>query len=369
MGASCCACMHCRVHSLRPWSSQLLIISTLSRSIAMGSMSPPPAVNNYYRADGVRITHDPHAPGMAEKYGRPGETDNEGFDPYADTVGPGIYGGIVKRDAHGTVVIGRQYQNHNPRPGPVYAGGGYTPTCRALGDNERLAALLDKFPDLVNDISTGGAQPLHNCGMSQANQHSTSLLISRGADIEAIDSYGYTPLHRMASNNLPIGAQALLDAGADPQFRGGSGQTPMQVAQSSHATDVIKVLQKHGSKRKPVPITEVVVSGSGVESVNQRYQVADPSEMPVGFAQVCTSQGWPEQRTWQQLGGSRPWYSADNGAYIYWNTADKSWWIDMPNGNGVYKAAAPEHAPPQTGWQLLGDVAPAPALVASFRTI
>merc|ERR1711998_247078 len=232
---TCCACMHCRVHSLRPWSSQLLIISTLSRSIAMGSMSPPPAVNNYYRADGVRITHDPHAPGMAEKYGRPGETDNEGFDPYADTVGPGIYGGIVKRDAHGTVVIGRQYQNHNPRPGPVYAGGGNTPTCRALGDNERLAALLDKFPDLVNDISTGGAQPLHNCGMSQANQHSTSLLISRGADIEAIDSYGYTPLHRMASNNLPIGAQALLDAGADPQFRGGSGQTPMQVAQSSHA--------------------------------------------------------------------------------------------------------------------------------------
>merc|ERR1712146_55911 len=86
----------------------------------------------YFRQDGVRITHDPYAPGMAEKYGRPGETDNEGFDPYADTVGPGIYGGIVKRDAHGTVVIGRQYQNHNPRPGPVYAGGGYTPTCRAL---------------------------------------------------------------------------------------------------------------------------------------------------------------------------------------------------------------------------------------------
>ena len=25
------------------------------------------------------------------------------------------------------VVIGKQYQNHNSRPGPVYAGGGYTP--------------------------------------------------------------------------------------------------------------------------------------------------------------------------------------------------------------------------------------------------
>jgi hypothetical protein len=35
--------------------------------------------------------------------------------------------GRVVRDAEtGEVVIGRQYQDHNPRPGPVYAGGGYT---------------------------------------------------------------------------------------------------------------------------------------------------------------------------------------------------------------------------------------------------
>ena len=51
----------------------------------------------------VRITHDPYAPGMVEKYGRPGETDNEGFDPYADSVGPGIYGGVVRRDEDGQV--------------------------------------------------------------------------------------------------------------------------------------------------------------------------------------------------------------------------------------------------------------------------
>ncbi len=41
----------------------------------------------YYRSDGVRVDFDPYAPGMAEKYGLPGSTDPEGFDPYADTVG------------------------------------------------------------------------------------------------------------------------------------------------------------------------------------------------------------------------------------------------------------------------------------------
>jgi len=74
----------------------------------------------YYRKDGVRITHDPYAPGMAEKYGEPTKTDSEGFDPYADSVGAGIYGGCVNRDRLGQVVIGRQYQDHNKSPGPTY---------------------------------------------------------------------------------------------------------------------------------------------------------------------------------------------------------------------------------------------------------
>jgi len=45
--------------------------------------------STYYRSDGVRIAHDPYAEGMADKYGRRGETDSDGFDPYADSVGAG----------------------------------------------------------------------------------------------------------------------------------------------------------------------------------------------------------------------------------------------------------------------------------------
>jgi ankyrin repeat protein len=52
-------------------------------------------------------------------------------------------------------------------------------------------------------------------------QKSTSYLISRGADIEASDTYGYRPLHRMASNNLAIGAEALLASGAGRRISDG----------------------------------------------------------------------------------------------------------------------------------------------------
>jgi hypothetical protein len=328
----------------------------------------------YYRADGVRITHDPFAPHMAEKYGAPGRTDSEGFDPYGDTVGAGIYGGVVVRDDQtGCIVVGEQYQNHNPQPGPVYAHGGYTPIAKALGDDAAVAKLLDRFPDLVNDVATGGAQPLHLCGMSRSNQRSTALIIERGGDIEALDTYGFTPLHRMCSNNLAIGAAALLAAGADPMSRGEAGASPLEVARSSAARDVVAVLEKFGTARRAVPLTKIVVAGSGVAEVNGEYGAVSAAQVPRGFAAVCEKQRWSTSAMWAQLNAGQPWYSAPNGAYIYYNAQDRHWWIDAPSGAGVFKARAPAHAPPQLGWRPLGaaggEETVLPLLVAATRNL
>lgn len=204
---------------------------------------------NYYRKDGVRITHDPYQPGMAEKYGLPGSTDAEGFDPYADTVGPGIYGGSVKRDAAtGEVLIGEQYQNHNHRPGPVYDGRGYSLMSRALhAGPEKVKEILNDHPSLMEEISTGGARPLHMCGMSRSNQHSTQILIDAGADVYSQDTYGYTALHRMASNNLEIGGEALVRAGHDPNLpMDGADSTPIQIAKRSRAIQFLMKMQQLG---------------------------------------------------------------------------------------------------------------------------
>ncbi|KAI9000344.1 ankyrin repeat-containing domain protein [Hyaloraphidium curvatum] len=178
-------------------------------------------------------------------------SDPEGFDPVADTVGAGIYSGKVKRDASGQVIIGEQYKRHNPHPGPVYAGGGFTDIAEAIHRGpDAVKALLERGAD-PNEIMTGGARPLHTCGMSRRGQMSTELLIKAGAEIEALDAYGYTPLHRMASNNLPVGAEALLRAGADANRRSGppyAGETPLSIARSSGARDVVEVLKRYGGR-------------------------------------------------------------------------------------------------------------------------
>jgi ankyrin repeat protein len=85
--------------------------------------------------------------------------------------------------------------------------------------------------------------------MSRVNQLSTQLLVRRGGKVDALDTYGYTPLHRMASNNLAVGAEALLTAGADVHAVTSQGATPLSVAKESRSTDVIHVLLKHGAER------------------------------------------------------------------------------------------------------------------------
>jgi ankyrin repeat protein len=109
---------------------------------------------------------------------------------------------------------------------------------------EGLEEWFKKYPDLVNEITTGEASPLHMCGMSKTAEQSTEIVIRYGGDIEFVDTYGFRPLHRMASNNLAVGAEALLKAGADPSARTMHGETPIQIAQASRAYNVIKVLQR-----------------------------------------------------------------------------------------------------------------------------
>ena len=82
------------------------------------------------------------------------------------------------------------------------------------------------------------ARPYHNptLGMSEPGQHCTGIIIDQDGNIDALDTYGLTPLHRMCINDFAVGAEALLKAGASPTRRteagAGSelrGKTPMEV--------------------------------------------------------------------------------------------------------------------------------------------
>jgi hypothetical protein len=83
--------------------------------------------------------------------------------------------------------------------------------------------------------------------MSQKGQFSTQVLIDAGADIHALDTYNYNALHRMASNNLDVGAECLVRAGLDPNYRPpDSNSSPIDIAKSSRAIKFLMAMQRLG---------------------------------------------------------------------------------------------------------------------------
>lgn len=124
---------------------------------------------------------------------------------------------------------------------------GYSLIAKAIqAGPEKMKEILNDF-DLKDDITTGGARPLHICGMSMRGQQCTQALIDAGADIHALDTYNYSALHRCASNDLAIGAEALVNAGADPNHRPpGSDSSPIEIAKRSRALKFLMAMQRLG---------------------------------------------------------------------------------------------------------------------------
>jgi ankyrin repeat protein len=147
----------------------------------------------------------------------------------------------------------------------------------ALGDCGRLEQLLSQEAMLVHDSSpdgwaplhlaaafggpqatalllTHGAhvhrfsrnpmhnQPLHACIALSQDLETARILIAQGADVNAEQAGGYTPLHQAAAAGLADLTRMLLEAGADPGCRCHQGKTPADYARERNHAAVLHQL-------------------------------------------------------------------------------------------------------------------------------
>lgn len=98
---------------------------------------------------------------------------------------------------------------------------------------------IESFKDLialgadVNECDCNGVTPLW-LAAQQSNYEAAKILIEHGANLEARDRFGSSPLHRaiihskLAKDDRTI--KLLLDAGADIHCQNNSGITPLKLA-------------------------------------------------------------------------------------------------------------------------------------------
>ncbi len=137
--------------------------------------------------------------------------------------------------------------------------GGRTPLAAAAasGSAQTVALLLEAGAD-VNRTDGEDATPLHAAARSQRSDV-VKLLIAHGAKLDVVDGQGGTPL--AAGSHDAATVQALLDAGASPEFHGPGGPTPLMAASRENNTEGVKLLIARGAKvngREPRGATALI---------------------------------------------------------------------------------------------------------------
>ena len=100
----------------------------------------------------------------------------------------------------------------------------------AMGSEYSICKLLLRRGASVNARREGGALAMHVVQGDEPASHFNRLFIKYGADIDAKDIDGATPLHRAAEVASARDVKYLIEHGADKTIKNGRGRTAEQVA-------------------------------------------------------------------------------------------------------------------------------------------
>jgi len=117
-------------------------------------------------------------------------------------------------------------------------------------------------------------------------------LLANGADVNARDEVGETPLHiAVFTNNVEL-VQLLLEQGADIQARGQFNKTPLDIAAEQHGGQLLPLLKSYAN-RKPKP-------------------PANTDQIPINALMAYLMDGPEIRRPWEVLNQVVTWTSHTN---------------------------------------------------------
>ncbi|RJR08340.1 ankyrin repeat domain-containing protein [Candidatus Parcubacteria bacterium] len=110
-------------------------------------------------------------------------------------------------------------------------------------DIEEVKKIINIYPDIVNIEDSWSWTPLYRA-LSCKSTEIAELLISKGADVNARDEEGGTPLHAAVSLDVSKEfVELLISNGADVNARTNDGLTPLDLAKGGNK-EIIELLEK-----------------------------------------------------------------------------------------------------------------------------
>ncbi|MFH1283279.1 MAG: ankyrin repeat domain-containing protein [bacterium] len=117
-------------------------------------------------------------------------------------------------------------------------------------ENDKFSSLeemLNKSPTLINTKKNDWTNLLHHAVINNNNKI-TRLLLEKGIDPNEVKEGGVTPLHLAVFSNNIVGANLLMDYGANVHYKDTAGWNSIYIASAMGFKDIIEALKNNGAK-------------------------------------------------------------------------------------------------------------------------